>query len=88
MSDLIERADAMYVSNPTLPSCKLCKELADEIEHLQTRVEALEGVAQAVCDTKQICQFETRLQTMAREALAAREQGCVTESGHKKVECE
>ena len=47
--------------------------LADN-ERLQARVEALEEVAQAVCDTKQVCQFETRLQKLAREALAATEQ--------------
>ena len=58
MSDLIERAYAMYVSGPTIPSCQLCKELADEIERLEcslkisqekhrlciARFEALEGV--------------------------------------------
>ena len=41
------------------------------VERLQSRIELLEGVAQMVVDTKQICQFETRLQGAAREALAA-----------------
>ena len=55
-------------------SAKTYSEAADELERLQARVEALEEVVQAVCDTKQVCQFETRLQKLAREALAATEQ--------------
>ena len=42
---------------------------SDQADVKIARIAKLEAVAQAVVDTIQVCQYETRLQTMAKEAL-------------------
>ena len=43
--------------------------LLEMVDERDQRIAELESVAQAVVDTKQACQYDTKLQQMAREAL-------------------
>jgi len=74
MSDLIERAYSMYVSGPTIPSCQLCKELADEIERLTTEASCAAHNAAEYHDIirgqrKRIAKLEAALQKHDPESM-------------------
>lgn len=62
----------MCLSDPQIPSCKLCGELTDEIERLQARVAALEGALRYIDDEAHDL---NAAEECARAALAATEQG-------------